>query len=101
MNTGREAAIRTRGPCHPKTVLYQAELLPDRLQTSGFRQPSAWQALGVGSGPLRGKPEKVDETFDGTFAFHNKATLRAWVKRVRRVRIAAWRSFIMKPNISI
>ena len=28
---GREERIRTSGPCLPKTVLYQAELLPDAL----------------------------------------------------------------------
>src|ERR1051326_2539246 len=28
--TGRGERIRTSGPCLPKTVLYQAELLPDR-----------------------------------------------------------------------
>ena len=27
---GRGERIRTSGPCLPKTVLYQAELLPDR-----------------------------------------------------------------------
>jgi hypothetical protein len=29
-NNGRGERIRTSGPCLPKTVLYQAELLPDR-----------------------------------------------------------------------
>ena len=28
---GRGERIRTSGPCLPKTVLYQAELLPDRI----------------------------------------------------------------------
>ena len=28
---GRGERIRTSGPCLPKTVLYQAELLPDRM----------------------------------------------------------------------
>ena len=28
--SGRGERIRTSGPCLPKTVLYQAELLPDR-----------------------------------------------------------------------
>ena len=28
---GRGERIRTSGPCLPKTVLYQAELLPDRV----------------------------------------------------------------------
>ncbi len=37
---GRGERIRTSGPCLPKTVLYQAELLPDR---SG---PASRQALG-------------------------------------------------------
>ena len=30
---GRGERIRTSGPCLPKTVLYQAELLPDRNPT--------------------------------------------------------------------
>ena len=29
---GRGERIRTSGPCLPKTVLYQAELLPDRMR---------------------------------------------------------------------
>ena len=29
---GRGERIRTSGPCLPKTVLYQAELLPDRAK---------------------------------------------------------------------
>ena len=29
---GRGERIRTSGPCLPKTVLYQAELLPDRTR---------------------------------------------------------------------
>ena len=29
-DNGRGERIRTSGPCLPKTVLYQAELLPDR-----------------------------------------------------------------------
>ena len=35
---GRGERIRTSGPCLPKTVLYQAELLPDR---SASWSPSA------------------------------------------------------------
>ena len=34
---GRGERIRTSGPCLPKTVLYQAELLPDRI---GLRHPA-------------------------------------------------------------
>ena len=32
---GRGERIRTSGPCLPKTVLYQAELLPDRMRCEG------------------------------------------------------------------
>jgi hypothetical protein len=32
---GRGERIRTSGPCLPKTVLYQAELLPDRVGSAG------------------------------------------------------------------
>ena len=32
---GRGERIRTSGPCLPKTVLYQAELLPDRTPIQG------------------------------------------------------------------
>src|SRR3546814_13245075 len=32
---GRGERIRTSGPCLPKTVLYQAELLPDRSGAGG------------------------------------------------------------------
>src|SRR5688572_10423226 len=35
---GRGKRIRTSGPCLPKTVLYQAELFPDRAGTSLHRQ---------------------------------------------------------------
>ena len=36
---GRGERIRTSGPCLPKTVLYQAELLPDRAyRTNGPAQ---------------------------------------------------------------
>ena len=31
VQNGRGERIRTSGPCLPKTVLYQAELLPDSL----------------------------------------------------------------------
>src|SRR3546814_258709 len=34
-DTGRGERIRTSGPCLPKTVLYQAELLPDRSGAGG------------------------------------------------------------------
>ena len=37
---GRGKRIRTSGPCLPKTVLYQAELFPDRI-AAGF--PAAGQ----------------------------------------------------------
>ena len=42
---GRGERIRTSGPCLPKTVLYQAELLPDR----SLRQPGPTRRQG---GPL-------------------------------------------------
>ena len=51
--TGRGERIRTSGPCLPKTVLYQAELLPDRTarRLPGARQrrpyrcgAAGWQA---------------------------------------------------------
>ena len=56
---GRGERIRTSGPCLPKTVLYQAELLPDRLQIRGCRRLSARQARDIGSVPPCGKPEKA------------------------------------------
>ena len=38
---GRGERIRTSGPCLPKTVLYQAELLPDRIRPDdGFAIPT-------------------------------------------------------------
>ena len=40
---GRGERIRTSGPCLPKTVLYQAELLPDRSGVSRFRKSAAGQ----------------------------------------------------------
>ena len=33
VHDGREERIRTSGPCLPKTVLYQAELLPDGVRS--------------------------------------------------------------------
>ena len=47
---GRGERIRTSGPCLPKTVLYQAELLPDRCQTriaAGARQTRAYRRASV------------------------------------------------------
>ena len=41
---GRGERIRTSGPCLPKTVLYQAELLPDRNPP---------QATSVAAGAIR------------------------------------------------
>ena len=41
MEIGRGERIRTSGPCLPKTVLYQAELLPDRNPQSGGSQGAA------------------------------------------------------------
>jgi hypothetical protein len=39
---GRGERIRTSGPCLPKTVLYQAELLPDRVSgTKAARETGA------------------------------------------------------------
>ena len=46
---GRGERIRTSGPCLPKTVLYQAELLPDRAP--GRKRPV--QGEGPPSGRLR------------------------------------------------
>jgi hypothetical protein len=40
-HNGRGERIRTSGPCLPKTVLYQAELLPDRCARP-------WRAGGAG-----------------------------------------------------
>ena len=37
LEDGRGERIRTSGPCLPKTVLYQAELLPDRNPRTGAR----------------------------------------------------------------
>ena len=34
---GRGERIRTSGPCLPKTVLYQAELLPDQIGPTGCK----------------------------------------------------------------
>ncbi len=50
---GRGERIRTSGPCLPKTVLYQAELLPDRAgirrSRQGRRQPiGGWCRCGKG-----------------------------------------------------
>ena len=44
-NFGRGKRIRTSGPCLPKTVLYQAELFPDRSRASdgGPRQERAYR----------------------------------------------------------
>lgn len=36
MNDGRGERIRTSGPCLPKAVLYQAELLPDGVSVIGL-----------------------------------------------------------------
>ena len=44
-SNGRGKRIRTSGPCLPKTVLYQAELLPDR----SARRPGSPRRQG---GPL-------------------------------------------------
>jgi hypothetical protein len=41
---GRGKRIRTSGPCLPKTVLYQAELFPDRC---GFGANAEWQAAAI------------------------------------------------------
>ena len=40
-SVGRGERIRTSGPCLPKTVLYQAELLPDRAEILRFRRGRA------------------------------------------------------------
>lgn len=44
---GRGERIRTSGPCLPKTVLYQAELLPDAQDL-----PLWAEALGTADGGL-------------------------------------------------
>ncbi len=49
--TGRGERIRTSGPCLPKTVLYQAELLPDRAA----RDP--WVTAKAGRSSSRGYRE--------------------------------------------
>ena len=36
---GRGKRIRTSGPCLPKTVLYQAELFPDRCRSRRRKRP--------------------------------------------------------------
>ena len=46
---GRGERIRTSGPCLPKTVLYQAELLPDRTAVV----TPAVQGAGFLAAPLR------------------------------------------------
>ena len=56
---GRGERIRTSGPCLPKTVLYQAELLPDRSANRVAQgHPDARQARPIGSGSGRGKRGK-------------------------------------------
>lgn len=49
---GRGKRIRTSGPCLPKTVLYQAELFPDRCRSrfvgSSVRQECAYREGFVG-----------------------------------------------------
>ena len=52
---GRGERIRTSGPCLPKTVLYQAELLPDRraviaVDGGAFKPYLAARARGPGAG---------------------------------------------------
>lgn len=53
---GRGERIRTSGPCLPKTVLYQAELLPDLDPGMRTRRcPGAGQSGAIGAPPFAGK----------------------------------------------
>ncbi len=53
---GREDRIRTCDPCAPSTVLYQAELLPDRCALpSVCRGSSAGRTIVVDIGPYNKK----------------------------------------------
>src|SRR3712207_8568101 len=60
---GRGERIRTSGPCLPKTVLYQAELLPDRCArprispSRGRRGPAS-----IRSGRGEFKPRTADHS---------------------------------------
>src|SRR5690606_10366478 len=57
--TGRGERIRTSGPCLPKTVLYQAELLPDRRP-----RPNQLGSSGRGrGGPIGGRPRAGKRAF--------------------------------------
>ncbi len=62
---GREERIRTSGPCLPKTVLYQAELLPDGVRRGALRGPAGdWR--GAYSQPFRAMqagPERSSRKF--------------------------------------
>ena len=49
---GRGERIRTSGPCLPKIVLYQAELLPDRMWPEGRRKTGRGY---IGAGPAERK----------------------------------------------
>src|SRR5690606_25962610 len=49
---GRGERIRTSGPCLPKTVLYQAELLPDRRSRA---DPGRGRGGPIGAGSWAGK----------------------------------------------
>ncbi len=66
---GRGKRIRTSGPCLPKTVLYQAELFPDRCWT-----PAGAQGR---SGPIVGDP-RGGKPFPCFFAGPPRAT---WPRR--------------------
>ena len=48
---GRGERIRTSGPRLPKTVLYQAELLPGARGYSRLPLPWQWRRMGCGMGP--------------------------------------------------
>lgn len=47
---GRGKRIRTSGPCLPKTVLYQAELFPDRRRFRFLKSDPAGQAAAYRGG---------------------------------------------------
>ncbi len=49
MRFGRGKRIRTSGPCLPKTVLYQAELFPDRCS---FGPETDWQVVDIKAAPV-------------------------------------------------
>src|SRR3954463_14853816 len=55
LKNGRGKRIRTSGPCLPKTVLYQAELFPDRSGTAMKKQFRRGRGRSIVWGCARGK----------------------------------------------